>query len=204
MFCSFPGSYLLSVQKKMDLLASLPIPRRRNHRQMRICPPCFGCCCTGFRTALLVSRHASAGATCCSGSSCRLCVERLPVLRFSHWGSRGAFECVLLRSPDTLHRRCGAVGSASSFEGQPLGRRLPYSQLSPLLSVDCVEKGVICLSLLSLFLDPRLVAPHCLSSSVFWRFRVRRLWSSLTLSLLGLYEAGRCLLQSSLPDTCCE
>ena len=31
----------------------------------------------------------------------------------------------------------------------------------------------------SLFLDTRLVAPHCLSSSVFWRFRVRRLWSSL-------------------------
>ena len=31
----------------------------------------------------------------------------------------------------------------------------------------------------SLFLDSRLVAPHCLSSSVFWRFRVRRLWSSL-------------------------
>ena len=24
------------------------------------------------------------------------------------------------------------------------------------------------------------------------------------LPLLGLYEAGRCLLQSSLPDTCCE
>ena len=29
------------------------------------------------------------------------------------------------------------------------------------------------------FLDTRPVAPHCLSSSAFWKFRVRRLWSSL-------------------------
>ena len=56
----------------------------------------------------------------------------------------------------------------------------------------------------SLFLDTRLVAPHCLSSSVFWRFRVRRLWSSLrchSLACWSLPAAKQSLTEVHVPPS---
>ena len=49
-----------------------------------------------------------------------------------------------------------------------------------------------------------LVAPHCLSSSVFWRFRVRRLWSSLrchSLACWSLPAAKQSLTEVHVPPS---
>ena len=72
----------------------------------------------------------------------------------------------------------------SMFRLPPVARHAPFAASPPWhwTSNSC-----------SLFLDTRLVAPHCLSSSVFWRFRVRRLWSSLRchfLACMRLVAAG--------------
>ena len=79
-----------------------------------------------------------------------------------------------------------------------------WSDMLPLLSPPLGGRNWTSNSC-SLFLDARLVAPHCLSSSVFWRFRVRRLWSSLCChSLACVRLVAACCKAVYLPDTCCE